>query len=186
MTMQKPVMVQMPTKIRAALLVVEFTSHATGSRPNKPRIAFSVPVCGVARWLVVEHELPDDRRGDGADRHRQEDRDLGQRLVAHPVEEDGDDQAEGDADRGVEDEPQQAVAQRRQGVREREEVVVVGQADPFRVVTVAEADDDGAKERIDHENRRESDRGQRPEVRPDPSPESVPDSLSRTCSPRMM
>ena len=31
MTMQKPVTVQMPTKIRAALLVVELINHATGS-----------------------------------------------------------------------------------------------------------------------------------------------------------
>src|SRR5439155_20331976 len=47
MTMQKPVMVQMPTKIRAALLVVELTSHATGCCPNDPSNALSVPVWGV-------------------------------------------------------------------------------------------------------------------------------------------
>ena len=44
-TMQKPVMLQMPTKIRAGLLVVEFTSQATGCPPNAPIAALSVPVC---------------------------------------------------------------------------------------------------------------------------------------------
>ena len=47
MTMQNPVMLQMPTKIRAALLVVELTSQATGCWPANPSKALRVPV-----WVV--------------------------------------------------------------------------------------------------------------------------------------
>src|SRR2546427_11649570 len=43
-TMQKPVMLQMPTKINAGLLVVELTSQATGWVPNTLRDALMVPV----------------------------------------------------------------------------------------------------------------------------------------------
>src|SRR5215467_13165849 len=44
MTMQKPVNDQIPTKIRAALLVVRLLSQATGWKWAVPRVAFSVPV----------------------------------------------------------------------------------------------------------------------------------------------
>src|SRR5207247_6060000 len=132
---------------------------------------------GCTRRLVVEHELPDDRRGDGADRNRQEDGDLGQGLVADAVEEDRDDESEGDADRGVEDQPQEAVPKRRQSVREGEEVDVVVQPHPGRVRVVAEAQYDGAEKRVDHEDRCETDRRQRPEVGPDPDLQSLRQTL---------
>jgi hypothetical protein len=44
MTMAKPVDIQMPTKIREGLLVVDSTSHAIGPSPMAPMIAFIVPV----------------------------------------------------------------------------------------------------------------------------------------------
>ncbi len=44
MTIAKPVMLQIPTKIRAALLVDELTSQATGWNPTVPIAAFRVPV----------------------------------------------------------------------------------------------------------------------------------------------
>src|SRR6266568_1840649 len=47
MTMQKPTAVQMPTKMRAALLVVESTSHGTGSWWPSASSALRVPV-----WVV--------------------------------------------------------------------------------------------------------------------------------------
>src|SRR5436190_18000547 len=47
MTMQKPTAVQMPTKISAGLLVVESTSHGTGSWFATASSALRVPV-----WVV--------------------------------------------------------------------------------------------------------------------------------------
>src|SRR5438034_9567142 len=44
MTMQKPTAVQTPTKMRAALLVVDSTSHGTGSRCATASRALRVPV----------------------------------------------------------------------------------------------------------------------------------------------
>src|SRR5262245_57978075 len=43
-TRAKPTALQIPTKIKAALFVFEFTNHATGWAPTEPMIAFSVPV----------------------------------------------------------------------------------------------------------------------------------------------
>ncbi len=129
------------------------------------------------RRLVVEHEAPDDRRGDGADGHRQEDRDLRDGLVAHAVEDDRDDQAQEDAEEGVEDQPQHAVLQRRQRVGEREEVLVVREADPVGVGVVAEADEERAEQWIDHEDGREPDRGKGPEVGPDPGLQALGQAL---------
>src|SRR2546430_16590800 len=44
-TIQKPVILQMPTKIKAGLLVVELTSQGTGWAPNVAKAALRVPVC---------------------------------------------------------------------------------------------------------------------------------------------
>src|SRR4029077_19439783 len=90
------------------------------------------------------------------------------RLVANAVEKDRDDQPEADSEQRGEDEPEEAVPERGQRVREREEVDVVVQPDPSRVAVVAEAQDDSAKERVDHEDGGEADRRESPEVGPDP------------------
>src|SRR5919201_5667573 len=50
-----PVAVQMPTKMRAKLFVVESMSQATGSNPAVPMRALSVPVClvpGGSYWYM--------------------------------------------------------------------------------------------------------------------------------------
>src|SRR5215469_11498747 len=151
-------------------------------KPHRPEGGIQGAGLNRARRLVVEHELPYDRSGHGADRHRKEDGYLRDRLVSDAIDQDGNDQAEADAEDGEEYKPEEAVSERKQRVRKCEEVLVVGESDELRGITAVEAQDRRIDSWVDHEYGRERNGGQRPEVwaepRLQPSRQALQDTLA--------
>ena len=98
-----------------------------------------------------------------------EDDRLGARLVADPVDEDGDEEPEPDDPGRHEDDPQEAVAEREERFGVREEVQVVVEADEVPAEAVLEGEDDGVEGRVDEEDDKEEDRRSHPHPGPDPA-----------------
>ena len=170
MTIAKPVHIQMPMKISAKLLSrLAPASSAIGPSPTSPMSALSVPICGRLGSLVLVHELPDDPGGHEADRQRQEDRRLGDGLVAHAVDEDRDEQPEPDDAGGHEHDPEHAVPQRLERARGRGRTTgscrarrtVLRLRRPWNDSTMR------VDRRVDQEHDQEGERRGDPEPRPD-------------------
>ena len=112
----KPAWIQIITTIRSRVFHGALSSNCCGSCRRAPDSWLSRPI-----WLdallvgaVLVDELPDDRRADERDRHRQEDQRLGERLEPGPVDQDRVDQADrGGHERRDQDDPEDGVAQHR-------------------------------------------------------------------------
>ena len=80
---------------------------------------------------------------------------LGDRLVADPVDQDRDEQPAADRQERQQDEPDDVVAERDQGVAGGEEVDVVVEPDELLLELVLEAQDDRVDRRVDEEDDQE-------------------------------
>ena len=183
--MANPAWIQIMTTMRKRVFHGALSSHCCGveAEPDQDLVE-QADLRGPPVGPVVVDELPDDRRADERDGHRQEDQRLGEGLDPRPCRQHGVDQADGGRHERRDQDPDRGVAQDDELVGVGEDGLVVVEADEARCRRVLERLEDRADGRVDQADR-QHDQGRADERAPDDPVAAVPpDPADRRAGPR--